>query len=56
MPFLRLRELAWPTLPVRQFLFAIVRLAEASGFPTTVGTLHGVRAMEKVRETSGAGL
>jgi hypothetical protein len=24
--------------------------------PTTFGTLHGARAIEKVRETSGAGL
>ena len=40
---------------MRQCLCAIVRLAEPSCFPTTFGTLHGAAAIDKVRETPGAG-
>jgi hypothetical protein len=40
---------------MRQWLFAIVRLADTSRLPTTFGTAHGARLIEKVRETLGAG-
>jgi hypothetical protein len=55
-PLLRLREYAWPSLPVWQCLFVIVSLADATRFPTTFGTVRGAGAIEKVREAAGAAL
>jgi hypothetical protein len=49
--FMRLREYASRTLPVRQCRAAIVRFADGSAVPTTFGTVHdsGVAGLTNAR-------
>ena len=59
MPLRTLRDEAKSTLPVWQRLRVSARLAAASGFPATFGTVQtagAFREIEKLCDTAGAAL